>query len=78
MLLQGPCLTREKPLSGESVSVSTIQSQYQPHTKREPEQNRKGEKTDRKEQKTDRETEQQRNGWKGKSDSKLPRRLEFC
>lgn len=32
MLLKGPCLTREKPLSEESLSVSTIQSQYQPHT----------------------------------------------
>lgn len=30
---------------------------YQPHTKWETEQNRKGEKKDRKEQKTDRETE---------------------
>lgn len=51
---------------------------YQPHTKRETEQNRKGEKKDRKEQKTDRETEQHRNGWKGKSDWQLSRRLEFC
>lgn len=80
MLLKGPCLTREKPLSEESLSVSTIQSQYLTQNG----QRRKVQKTEREAEphpkglKTDRKAEQHRKEWKGRRDAKLPRRLEFC